>query len=420
MRRGKIRTCCILIGMISCILYGCGSVETANDENASGKSTEESDFPSRIQNGEGSVAAAQEENELLYQNLTQETKPFFEEDSADHYAFDSLTAQEQLWYCDINRTLGDMLSGKELAEEGLDSGMDETDIDRIFQYVLNDHPEYFYVEGYTYTKYMRLKQLVKLEFSGTYSCSLKEAESRRMQINMEAEQLMAGISEEASDYDKAKYVYETIIRNTEYSLDSADNQNIYSVFHNRVSVCQGYAKATQFMLNRLGVPCTVIMGTVDTGEGHVWNLAKLDGQYYYIDATWGDASYQTGGEGASVMPQINYDYLCITTEQLLKTHTPDNTVPLPVCDSMEDNYYVREGAYFTSFDEERLHRLFADAVQKGQTDVTLKASDHAVYEEIKEKLIDGQEIFEYMETNGATVAYARNEKQLSLTFWVTK
>lgn len=350
----------------------------------------------------------------------------FTNENADHYAYDTLTETEQVWYRNISRILGQMQEKQELSANGLKGGLDETCIDKIFQCVLNDHPEYFYVEGYTYTKFTRLDKLVKLEFSGTYSLDQEEARGRMEQIEAAANAILQGISADAGDYDKVKYVYETLIRNTEYDLAAPDNQNIYSVFAGHASVCQGYAKATQYLLNHLGIECTMVMGTVDTGEGHAWNLVKVDGEYYYVDTTWGDASYQleeSGEEGQGEeekrLPDINYDYLCVTTGQLLRTHTLGGVVPMPSCTAVQANYYVREGAYFTSFDAAQMEQVFARAGEQGRSEVTLKCEDRRVYDEIDQALIGDQKIFEYLSTDSGTIAYAQNEKQLSMTFWMT-
>ena len=31
--------------------------------------------------------------------------------------------------------------------------------------------------------------------------------------------------------------------------------------------------------------CTLVQGTVDTGEAHAWNLVQIDGTFYYTDCT---------------------------------------------------------------------------------------------------------------------------------------
>lgn len=353
-----------------------------------------------------------------------EEPSFLSESAAEvsHFAYDSLTAMEQKWYRDMERVLGNMEESARLSEDGLEAGMDETCIDNIFQCVLNDHPELFFVEGYTYTKYTRGEKLLAIDFSGSYSMDREAARARKEQIEAASDALLMGIGQEVSDYEKVKYVYETIIKNTDYDLSSQDNQNIYSVFVNHFSVCQGYAKATQYLLNRLGVECTLVMGTVDTGEGHAWNLVKVDGSYYYVDTTWGDASYRLENpesSGNSYMPDINYDYLCVTTRELLRTHTLGGVVPMPECVAADANYYVREGALFVSYDKEQMKQLFSGAMEQGRTDVTVKCADGACFQEILAALIDGQEIFDYLTTDNGTVAYAHNEKQLSLTFWVT-
>lgn len=347
---------------------------------------------------------------------------FLWEEADDYaYAYASLSEAEQIWYRDMETVLGGFQEKQKLSAEGLFQGLGEADIDRIFQCVLNDHPELFYVEGYSYTKYTKGGSIVSVAFSGTYNTDPETAREKEAQIQEAAARLLAGVSETASDYDKVKYVYDTLIRETDYDLRSSDNQNIYSVFVNHASVCQGYAKAAQYLLNRLGIPCTLVLGTVDTGEGHAWNLVQVDGSWYYVDATWGDASYQQeeGTEAQFSMPEINYDYLNVTTAELLRTHTIGGVVPMPDCVATEANYYVREGALFESYDEEQMAALFSRALEQGREDVTVKCADEECYREVLDALIGKQEIFGFLNGQGNSIAYAQNEKQFSLTFWVT-
>lgn len=286
------------------------------------------------------------------------------------------------------------------------------------------------MEGYSYVRYARGEKINAIEFSGTYNVDLETALSRREEIETAVDGLLAGIAADASEYEKVKYVYDTLIRNTDYDLGAPDNQNIYSVFVRHFSVCQGYAKATQYLLNRLGVESTLVLGTVETGEGHAWNLVKVDGEYYYLDTTWGDVSYRTEDtasqpeasleEGLRIsMPEINYDYLNVTTEELLRTHSIGGEVPMPLCTATAANYYVMEGALFTVYDRAQMEALFQKAVESGQSDITIKCADAACYEEVLTELIEEQEIFDYLSDEESSIAYAQNEKQHSLTFWVT-
>ena len=336
------------------------------------------------------------------------------------YTYENLDEAEKLWYDDIFDCLDKLGEDVSLNKEGIDNGLDETYIDRIFQCVLMDHPELFYVEGYTYTKYNRGEKIVGIHFSGTYGMEEEQVKIRREEIQNAAEEILRAAPADGTDYDKIKYVYETIIRNTEYDLNSPDNQNIYSVFVNHRSVCQGYAKSVQYLLQQMGVECALVQGTVDTGEGHAWNLVKADGDYYYVDATWGDASYQAEDElSEGYVPEISYDYLCVTTKQLLRTHIIDSYVPLPVCVATKDNYYVREGALFDSYDREKMQVLFDRTFAEGKQEVTLKCTDNACFHEILSAMIENQDVFDYLDDSSKSVVYTHNEKQLSMTFWVT-
>lgn len=357
---------------------------------------------------------------LNTQGEEEDAAAYYTDPCAWEYCYQYLDEAGRQWYRDIQRILAGMEQEQELSPEGLEAGLTEEDIDRIFCYVLADHPEYFYVDGYRYTKYTRMERLVKIEFSGSYTCDSQERARRWEQIEEAADALLAQAPTEGDDYEKARYVYETLIRGTDYVLDAPDSQNLYSVLVNGASVCQGYAKATQYLLGRLGIPCVLVQGQVEPGEGHAWNLLCLDGDYYYMDTTWGDASYRQTGDATQDqgwMPQVNYDYLCVTTSQLLRTHTPGTDVPLPECTATRDNYYVREGCLLDSCEETALQEAFDRAVSAGRQEISLKCTEESVYRQLLEHLIGQKEVFSYLGRDFSTLHYARNEKQLSITFW---
>lgn len=354
------------------------------------------------------LGAQQEEREPAEQVIQRERE--------DGYAYSKLSGEEQELYLEIRDALVHFEEDVKL------SSFDKEEISHVFQCVLNDHPEIFYVEGYTYTEYTLGDILKKITFTGSYHYDQEEIAEKQKLIDDYVSQCLSGMPENADEYTKVKYIYEYLIHHTEYDAAVEDNQNICSVFIDGRSVCQGYAKATQYLLNKADVFATLVLGRVVGGEGHAWNLVKIDGRYYYVDTTWGDASYQAVG-GASgypgeKIPTINYDYLCVPTEQMNLTHTLDNVVELPECNSMEANYYVREGFYFTEWDEEQAERIFQEEYEKGSAYVTLKCANDAVYSQMQEALIDRQEVFQYLECPEGVVSYSDNEKQYSMSFWL--
>lgn len=338
------------------------------------------------------------------------------EDQKGLYTFECLDGQEQTVYTEIYASLLYM-------KEAELSTTDADRLEKLFQCVLNDHPEIFYVDGYTFTKYSRGGNITKIMFEAAYTMEQAEIGEKRTKIEDCVSEILDKMPEGLDEYGKIKYIYEYIIENTEYNVAAENNQNICSVFLNRQSVCQGYAKATQYLLLKAGIKATLVVGFVEGGEGHAWNLVSADGDYYYVDTTWGDASYRMTTEEAyevNNLPVINYDYLCVTTKQLCKTHRIQNVVPMPECNAVKDNYYVREGAYFKNVDEEQLAAVFEKSYADEKEYITLQCADLVCYRSMFDALITEQKIFRYMNTQDSVVAYSKNEEQLSLSFWLSE
>lgn len=363
-------------------------------------------WTNHIQVAENDAEAEQKKQELLVLKSAQEGL----------YSYDLLSEEEKEIYAQIYASI----TKRQQTELPT---TDTEQMEKVFQCVLNDHPEIFYVEGYTFTKYSRGNKITKLVFDASYTMEENEVNIKEKEIETCAESILNNIPADADDYEKIKYIYEYIIENTEYNVEAENNQNICSVFLDRQSVCQGYAKATQYLLLKSGMKATTVVGFVEGGEGHAWNLVYADGEPYYVDTTWGDASYRMTTEEShevSNLPIINYDYLCVTTEQLCKTHTIQHVVPLPECTAVADNYYVREGAYFTEADEEQLAAMFEKSYEEGKEYITLQCKDEAVYRQMYDELITEQKIFQYMDAKDGVIAYSQNEEQLSLSFWLSE
>lgn len=54
-------------------------------------------------------------------------------------------------------------------------------------------------------------------------------------------------------------------------------------------ICAGLAWAFKTLMDQANIECICIHGCLkeDPSIGHLWNLVKLDGQYYHVDPTWG-------------------------------------------------------------------------------------------------------------------------------------
>ncbi len=169
-------------------------------------------------------------------------------------------------------------------------------------------------------------------------------QKKEKEIEQVVEDLLGKVNDNWSDYEKVKYLYDTIIRNTTYDLRAPDNQNIYSVLVGRRSVCAGYARTLQYLMHQLDMVSIYVTGyalnTEEGNIGHAWNLVKMDDAYYYVDATWGDPMFRLKKNANKDF--IGYAYFGISSEELALTHVLDMDYPLPIAEGTSNNYYIKE------------------------------------------------------------------------------
>lgn len=255
------------------------------------------------------------------------------------------------------------------------SGITQEEAEPIFVSVQYDHPEYFWLDSpYSYRSGDGY-----VEFIFKYNCEAAEREKRKRIIEQQSDEIIAGAPWGGDEYEKIKYVFETIVDRTEYDLNAPDNQNIYSVFGNWTSVCAGYARASKYLFDRLGIESIYVTGDA-SGEAHAWNIVSCDGKYYCYDATWGDPIYQ---EGMGVeMDTTSYEYLCCPSSMLFRTHTPDPAFALPECTDSSLEYYRLEGRYLESSDREEILAIMKSDIDAGETRTDIQFDSPDIYNEV--------------------------------------
>lgn len=191
-----------------------------------------------------------------------------------------------------------------------------SDVKIAFEAVIGDHPEMFWLEtGYS-SKYLANRQCVEIDLK--YNSTADDLESAKQRFDAAAQNLITGAASLDSNYEKEKYVHDALASAVTYDLTADMNQSAYSALVNGKSVCAGYARAYQYLLQQLGIPCYYCTGY--SGGDHAWNIVKLEDGYYNVDVTWDDAA------------AIRYDYFNKTDADFASTHVRQNlSVYLPAC-----------------------------------------------------------------------------------------
>lgn len=355
LKRRRVCTCCLFL-VLSIFISGC----TASKAIQAGVDTVLGDIPAEDPVDVETVSA----DKIAYSQLSAEARKAYDQmlDCVNNY-------KEEITLSTRKARI------MELAMEAM----------------LADNPGIFWMNGYTYHTYQRGDKVVGLTFEPRYTMTQKSKEQKSKQIEDRITEWLADLPEDADDYQKSKYVFETLIDRVDYDKNAKDNQSIISVFLGGATVCQGYAEATAYLLDRLGVPSMVVSGTA-ANESHAWNYVILDGEGYIIDTTWGNSRYRGEGDG---MKHVNYAYLNVTTAEIEKTHTARMMINVPECRSLKNNYYRREGLFFETYAQDHIGNTFSDAYYSGAKDISVKFASQESYEQTEDYFLSQGHIGEY-------------------------
>ncbi len=251
------------------------------------------------------------------------------------------------------------------------TGINNDDLRRVFNYVLGDYPEIFWVAGYSYDPAQ-----VKLVFrckNANGEFDKKQVDRKRKELRSAAKYFIRGISRRTDPYKALLKVYRRLILCTDYDtvglashIDrdaSRDDvlRSLHSALVEHKVVCAGYAVAMQYLMQMIGIVSGFVGSEInEEGTGHAFNILKMGKYCYYLDATWGDNS-STDGNGNKNL--VSYDYFCVPHDDFLKTSPTDvlmHTTNKQLYPTLEPfnysnhEYYRYRNAYLRCYNEEQI------------------------------------------------------------------
>lgn len=222
----------------------------------------------------------------------------------------------------------------------------QDEISIIFRALRYDHPEIYWIQAY---KYIIDEKSDQLYFYPTYLVNAEEKSLYDEQLSAWTERALSTVNSGMTQYEKEKAIYDFIVDNTEYNLDSELNQSLISVVKGK-SVCLGYTKAMKHICDKINIPCVIIEGTSKDGIAHSWNKVQINNDWYNVDAT---------NSNTAQMFSNSYDMFNITDELISIQYTEKEQssesgriiFTYPEANSIEKDYYNEKSLYINSLDQ---------------------------------------------------------------------
>lgn len=185
-----------------------------------------------------------------------------------------------------------------------------------------DHPEIFWVVSYRYRYYQDSPNII---FVPEYLFEKNKIREHQKAMQSRVEKL-ARPAAKFTEWEKEKYIHDFICENITYDkLKKPYSHEIIGPLGQGVGVCEGIAKSVKVLCDALGVWCVIAICGNNPEKGikyrHTWNIVRIGGQYYHLDATFDNTLGKHQGN-AEAPGEIRYDYFNLGDKAVFRDHEP--------------------------------------------------------------------------------------------------
>ena len=250
-----------------------------------------------------------------------------EQGEAEEWFYQNLDSGQRPIY-DAFRKAAEEPFGKEavpiMSGAGEPASYAVSQIDAVYQGFLYDHPEMFWLTGsyeYHATETAEGGETADAVAVIPLAGSRRELKTMKAEFESAAGKLLSDIPDKESDGEKAVMIYRHLVEGAHYEEEAlydpafAAQHTAYGAIFQRRAVCDGFALAYKYLLNKIGIRCLVIPGTSDS-EPHTWNTAFWDGAWHESDPTWEVCSDESGA----------LKYFDLTTEEMNRDHRREESI----------------------------------------------------------------------------------------------
>ena len=183
-----------------------------------------------------------------------------------------------------------------------------------------DHPEIFWVVSYRYRYYQDSPNII---FVPEYLFEKNKIREHQKAMQSRVEKL-ARPAAKFTEWEKEKYIHDFICENITYDkLKKPYSHEIIGPLGQGVGVCEGIAKSVKVLCDALGVWCVIAICGNNPEKGikyrHTWNIVRIGGQYYHLDATFDNTLGKHQGN-AEAPGEIRYDYFNLGDKAVFRDH----------------------------------------------------------------------------------------------------